>query len=237
MTSDSDNRFDNTASRQGTPTRRKRRRLESVKPPQLGRQHFEAKYSDAYRELFNQDVIRAAARFEVDSHWQHYTKQVGASTWSSHEQATFFAALQRLGRANIPAIAAAVGTKSIPETQELLLLLQQAAAKQGNAKVTLRDVPAAIEVDSQCEDVLEVAGEALAWYQDMFEASQEQDKFGDFWLITPELADEIEHAVARRSRPASTPPASEPETPRRGGHMVAGHVQIVCILMNANEPM
>ncbi|KAH7359844.1 hypothetical protein BKA66DRAFT_224637 [Pyrenochaeta sp. MPI-SDFR-AT-0127] len=194
---------------------RKRRRIGSVDPSRSRRYSLEGKYNDAYRLLYNDDVHRAATRFVANDHWQHYTTQVGASTWTPREQAVFFAALERLGQDHVPAIAEAIGTKTLPETQELLLLLQDAAAKHGDAKVTLRDIPAAMEVGTKCNDQLDLAGEALAWYQEAFEASQEQDRFGDYWLITPEIANHINHAVADPPPSDSPPPPlGEPEGPR-----------------------
>lgn len=204
-------------------TPRKRRRIESVDASRARKHHFKAKYNDAYRLLFNEDVTRAATRFQPDETIQHYNTQIGSSVWSADEQGLLFAALGRLGRDDVPGIANAIGTKSIPETRELLLLLQDAATKQGDAKVTLRDIPAAIEVGNECVEQLDQAGEALAWHQETFEASQEQDRYGDYWLITSELAEDIETALERgHSRAASSPSPSGVETPRRGGRMLAG---------------
>jgi RNA polymerase I-specific transcription initiation factor RRN5 len=211
-------------SRASTP--RKRRRLESVDPSQVRRHYLKGKYNDAYRVLYNDDVSRAATRFEASSEeYKHRTTQIGASVWSAAEQATFFAALERLGRDDLPGIAGAIGTKSIPETQELLLLLHDAAVKQGDAKVTLRDIPAATEVGSACAERLDVAGEALAWYQETFEANQEKERYGDYWLITPAIAETIEDAFnPSRPRATTSPIASEPEARRRGGRVIAGYV-------------
>ncbi|CAN9177611.1 unnamed protein product [Alternaria alternata] len=161
-------------------TPQKRRRLESIDPARVRKYYLEGKYNDAYRVLFNEDVNRAAARFETHpENFRYYNRQIGASNWSPREQAVFFGALERLGKDDIAGIAGAIGTKSIPETQELLLLLHDAATKQGDAKLTLRHVPAAIEVSDECNEQLHVAAEALAWFQEVFEANQERDKFGD----------------------------------------------------------
>ncbi|KAF1850488.1 uncharacterized protein K460DRAFT_274902 [Cucurbitaria berberidis CBS 394.84] len=204
-------------------TPRKRPRLGSFDPSRLRKYNLKGRYNDGYRVLFNEEVSHAVARFETASEsYQHYTTQIGASIWSSKEQTTLFSALERLGRHDIPGIASAIGTKSIPETQELLLLLQEAASKQGDAKVTLHDIPAAIEVGNKCSEQLDLAGEALAWYQETFEASQEREKFGDYWLITAAIANDITDAVDGRTRAVSSAPASEPEPSRRGGKMVAG---------------
>ncbi|KAL1795612.1 hypothetical protein ACET3X_005836 [Alternaria dauci] len=209
-------------------TPQKRRRLESVDPARVRRYYLEGKYNDAYRVLFNDDVNRAAARFETDPNdFQYYSKQIGASNWSPREQAVFFGALERLGKDDIPGIAGAIGTKSIPETQELLLLLHDAATKQGDVRLTLRDIPAAIDVGDECNEQLHVAADALAWFQEVFEAGQERDKFGDHWLITPAVADKIESALDVRHLRATTSPLAsepdpEPEPARRGGRVIVG---------------
>lgn len=186
-------------------------------------------YNDAYRLLFNADVARAAARFEMDSesqHTQYGTKHVGTSRWSVREQNVFYAALGRLGRDDVAGIAGAIGTKSIPETQELLLLLQDAAIPEDEAALTLRDIPAAFDVGSQCNEQLDLAAEALAWYEETCEANQEKDKYGDYWRITPQVAGHIESAIdTARSRATTSPLASEPETSRRGGRVAVGYVE------------
>jgi RNA polymerase I-specific transcription initiation factor RRN5 len=216
----------------GASTPRKRRRLESGDLSQVRKSYLQGKYNDAYRVLYNDDVNRAATRFEssAEEH-QHYTTQIGASIWSAEEQTAFFAALGRLGRDDLPGIAGAIGTKSIPETQELLLLLHDAATKQGDAKVTLRNIPAAVDVSSECTEQLDVAGEALAWYQEVFEANQEKERFGDYWLITPAIAEKIEDALnPAQPRAITSPIASEPETRRRGGRVIVGYVGTAGVL-------
>lgn len=218
----------------GTP--RKRRRIESVEPSRVRKYYLEGKYNDAYRVLFNQDVSCAVTRFEPSEGTQHYTTQYGASTWSGEEQAALFAALERLGRDNVPGIAQAVGTKTITETRELLLLLGDAAAKQEHAGLTLRDVPAAIELGQNCTEELDVMAEALAWYQEQFEVAQEQERYGDYWLITPAIAEDIEDAInGPVSRSASTRPTTpaEPGTPH-GQPGVAGYVPPLSASMSAN---
>lgn len=193
------------------------RPLPLVDPSRVRNYYTKGRYNDAYRELFNEQVEAAAARFERDKNWQYFKMHVGASFWSSSDQATFFAALERLGRNDLPGIAAAVGTKSIPEIQEYLLSLQDAAAKQGNAKLTLRDIPAAFEVSDDCNEHLDLAGHALAGFQETFEAKQEQRKFGDYWLITSDLAEDFENAL--------DPERADSVPSGVGGARVAGHVR------------
>ncbi|KAF9693435.1 hypothetical protein EKO04_008674 [Ascochyta lentis] len=200
----------------GTP--RKRRRVESVEPSRVRKYYLEGKYNDAYRVLFNDHVSCAAARFEPMDGVQPYSTQYGASLWSAKDQATLFAALARLGRDDVPGIAQAIGTKSLTETRELLLLLADAATKHQDVGVTMRDVPAAIQVGQACTEELDTVAEALAWYQEQFEVAQEQERYGDYWLITPAVAEDIENAINGPSRATSTRPTTpaEPGTPRAG---------------------
>lgn len=206
---------------------RKRRRIESVEPSRVRKYYLEGKYNDAYRVLFNEDVSRAAARFEPTDGLQHYTTQYGASIWSGEEQAVLFAALERLGRDDVAGIARAVRTKTITETRDLLLLLDDAAVKRRDIGLTLRDVPAAIELGQDCTEELDVMAEALAWYQEQFEVSEEQKQYGDYWLITPAVAGDIEGALNGTSRPASTRPTTpaEPGTPGTASGF-AGYVRV-----------
>ena len=211
----------------GTP--RKRRRIESVEPSRIRKYYLEGKYNDAYRVLFNEEVSRAVTRFVPGDEVQYYNTQYGVSTWSGKEQAALFVALERLGKDNVPGIAQAVGTKSIPEIRELLLLLNDAAAGQEDMGLRLRDIPAAIEVGRECTEELDVMAEALAWYQEQFEVAQEQERYGDYWLISPAVAESIEVAINGYSRAVSvcsTP--AEPDTPRTGPG-IAGYVQVVAM--------
>lgn len=176
--------------------------------------------------MFNQVVQQAATRFVSDvASRQYYAWQIGASLWSPDEQTTFYAALERLGKDNVPGIANAIGTKSIPETRALLLLLEDAAAKQGDAKVTLRDIPAASDVGDKCNEKLDLAAEALAWNEERWEARQEQEQFGDYWLITPAVAQEIEAALNSDQLSGPTEAVeSEMDSHKRGGRGVTGCV-------------
>ncbi|KAH5707672.1 hypothetical protein HBI81_243530 [Parastagonospora nodorum] len=213
--------------RSSTPdTPRKRRRLGSLKLDGAGlckqdllrRRTVEANYNDEHRELFNEQVTHAASRFHTDESVRYYTKQVGTSAWLPSEQAVLFAALKRLGKDNLPGIARAIGTKAETEARDFLLVLQDAAVKHVDAKVTLREFSAAIELGDACSQTLEEAAHVLAWYQERFDAEQEQERYGEYWLITPSIAEEIEDAIdgGAPSRPASVSGEREPSRYRKG---------------------
>ncbi|EDU47878.1 Zn-clus domain containing protein [Pyrenophora tritici-repentis] len=230
--SDSDSSRDSSqeSSRQASqPASRRQSQVPSAPHIKLGVRRGEGNpeepFNDAYRLLFNAEVACAAARFDTDSEsqLQYNIKYVGASRWSIREQNVFYAALGRLGRDHVAGIAGAVGTKSIPETREFLLLLQDATVPEDEPPLTLRDIPAAFDVGRKCNEQLDLAADTLAWYDETCEANQEIDKYGDYWLITPQIAEDIEIAIdSARTRASTSPPASEPEFSRKGGGAVGG---------------
>ncbi|KAL1608582.1 hypothetical protein SLS60_003526 [Paraconiothyrium brasiliense] len=122
--------------------------------------------------------------------------QLGVTVWTPSEKEAFFNALERLGKDNLPGIASAVGSKSILETRQFLLLLDDARLdRPGKRDISLEDIPAASEIGVVCERQLDAAGDTLACMQERFEATQEQKRYGEHWLLTSELADEIEVAA------------------------------------------
>ncbi|PVH97130.1 hypothetical protein DM02DRAFT_631401 [Periconia macrospinosa] len=212
---------------------RKRRRSESGDWIRQRKYHLEGKYSDPYRSLFNNDVNAAASRFVIDDSLHLEDGQFGAVKWSAKEKNMFFVALERLGKDDLPGISAAIGTKTIQETRQFLLAIQEAPSKRiairgdSRLKIAMQDVPAAIEISRDCEDSLELAGDALAWYQERFEAKQEQAQFGEHWLITSELAEEIEKVIhpAHIQDPVSSPglPGTDNDRPADAGVEIVSH--------------
>lgn len=168
-----------------------------------------APYNDGYRLLYNDSVQTLTGASDPDDEpWR--TSQVGASIWSSREKEAFFGALDRLGKDNLPGLAAAVQTKSMLEIRHFLLLLEDAALERaGDRDITLGDIPAAAQVSVVCERQLDFAADTLTALQARFEATQEQMRYGDNWLVTSALADEIE--VAAKSIRASLPAESGDE--------------------------
>ncbi|KAF2122286.1 hypothetical protein BDV96DRAFT_483407 [Lophiotrema nucula] len=178
---------------------RKRRRAPES-PTRNVKRDFRGLYNDRYRELLNEEISSAAARFKsvpsfADSKFLPPKEQIGASIWSLDEKSVFFAALEKLGRGDVSGIAKAIKSKSIPEVQELLLILHDAALAQKDSKLTARVCSAALEISDLCTERLELAGDALAWLQERFEANEEEERFGQYWLLTPKIADEVEAAV------------------------------------------
>jgi len=207
-----------------TPRKRRRAstassRYRSHKQPR--RHAVESHYNDEYRVLFNDHVAKAASRFEVNETARDSALQIGSSLWAAKEKAVFFAALERLGRHDLPGIAGAIGTKSQAESRTFLLTLQDAARDRGDTKLTLRDIPAAIELGPACDLQLERAADALARHQERHEASLEKERYGEYWLVTPRIADRIDDAIngVVRHRSVSAPINDEP---KKAGSGIAG---------------
>lgn len=191
---------------------RKRRRSSSPNPLRSRKRHLDGQYNNAFRILFNETASAATTRFAAHEPTHLYASQIGAVQWSAYEKDVFFAALDKLGQDDVAGVAKAVGSKSVPETRMFLLSIQDAiterkvAGRDRNVEVTLQDIPAAPEIGQECEERLELASDALAWYQERFEAKQEQVRHGQYWLITPAVADEIEDAIGRPHTLSTSPP-------------------------------
>ncbi|KAL5446194.1 hypothetical protein PMIN07_002357 [Paraphaeosphaeria minitans] len=184
---------------------RKRRRSSSADSGRRRkRATWTAPYNDAYRLLYNDFVQNLAGNHRISGALSLKTSQLGATVWTAGEKEAFFAALERLGKDNLPGIAAAVGSKSVFEIRHFLLLLQDACVdRAGKRDISLTDIPAAAEVGIICERQLDAAGDTLATKQERYEATQEQKRYGEHWLITSELAEEIE--IAAKGLRASVP--------------------------------
>lgn len=191
----------------------KRRRLESVVTNTKAEWLSEENFNENYRSLYNEEAIRVAGGFAPEHAPPTNSIQIGTSIWSAQEQSSLFKALGRFGTDDTLHIAHAISTKSESETRDFILSLQVAKARQGTAKLTRCDLPAAIEIGASYTAQLEDLGDALSMYQEKLDAAQEQERYGRHWLITSQLADEIEDAVNGIVRPS---------TVERGGRGIAG---------------
>ncbi|KAF2817443.1 uncharacterized protein BDZ99DRAFT_16046 [Mytilinidion resinicola] len=159
-------------------------------------------YNDDYRIWLNKEVKAAADPYCLDEDVHLQGSQIGASRWSGEEKEVFYRALSRCGQDDIPAISKAIKSKSEMEVRDYFLLLQenfiqrQLNAPQLTHAVALRDIPAAVELGEECRKPLDLAGEAVAWYQENYEAKEERKKHGDYWLLDSDLASKIEDAIS-----------------------------------------
>ncbi|KAI1075612.1 hypothetical protein F5B20DRAFT_594998 [Whalleya microplaca] len=159
-------------------------------------------FNPQYLTLLNTDITDAASGIVQEDYPFPTTttsnstqtpfppSQLGAVTWSTTEKRSFFAALARLGRDDIPGMASRIGgSKSEPEVRQYLSLLATASrARQrdeGKRRRTVRavDVPAAVEVGAELGRALEGAADAVAARVEAHEAGVEARRWGEGWWV------------------------------------------------------
>ncbi|KAK5944510.1 hypothetical protein PMZ80_003792 [Knufia obscura] len=148
-------------------------------------------YNDQYLELFRQ------SQQIVDVDEPLLTSQIGSVVWTTDEKQRFFDALARKGHRNVPAIAAAIKSKSQVEVMQLLLKLKDADIDRQRfsryaKNVTHAEIDAAIEVDEDLDTLLEDAADALAAFQNYYDLSAAKNKGDGIWLVDNTTAAYIE---------------------------------------------
>jgi len=144
-------------------------------------------YSDKYLDIFRQ----SQQTLDVDD--SLLASQIGSVTWTPLEKQRFFDALAREGRHGLPAIAAAIGSKSEIEVIKLLLKLKDANIdrqrySQYSKNISHAEIDSAVEIDEELESLLEEAADALAAFQNYYDLSAEKNKSSGIWLIDSRIA-------------------------------------------------
>ena len=139
-------------------------------------------YNDQYLDIFRQN------QQSVDTEEPLLISQIGSVTWTNLEKQRFFEALDRKGRHDVPAIAAAIGSKSETEVIQLLMNLRHADAHSQKfsryaKNVTHAEIDAAIEVDEDLDTLLNNAADALNAFQDYYDLSAAKNKHDSIWLV------------------------------------------------------
>jgi len=170
-------------------------------------------FTTAYRDLYNDEIVDANRRHDLDTLDSLQPSQIGGSIWTTKEKQDLFNKLPRLGRHDVRKLSAVVGSKSEAEVHEFLLLLQQGSVESSlSAKqqdLGPEDLPAAIEVPPDCEKALDRAAKAMASKVEQLDQEAAQKRHGDTWLLTSELANEIEEALdGRDSQKLETRPVT-----------------------------
>lgn len=173
-----------------TPPRRRSHKRRAQKPPsEIRFKRLKPYYDNDYRKLLNAEINDAAYAELFDK--QMEGSQIGSSTWTAEEKALLFSSLARLGRDDIRGISGQIGTKSEPEVQEYLKLLQASIMERkmkSHREFIVADLPAAAEISEECCLVLERAGDSLAARQEMAEEQVEKSKWSDLWLVDEEVS-------------------------------------------------
>lgn len=166
------------------------------------------KYSDAYRDFYNEQIEELVHPFQSVTHALP-ASEIGVVVWTPLEKEILFQKVSALGKDNIKRISTAIRTKSETEVRQYLTLLGQGTI-EGNVTKALpvfsaADVSAAFEVTKQSEDLLEEYADGLAQYQTRSDQKREKKRHGDYWLLTEEIAQEVEQQVMARDESYSKP--------------------------------
>ncbi|KAK9412806.1 hypothetical protein SUNI508_12405 [Seiridium unicorne] len=162
-------------------------------------------FNPDYVALLNQDIADASVSLVASDVADLKPSQIGAVRWSSVEKEAFFAALARLGRDDLPGIVARVETKSLLEVRQYLMLLEERTKRRRDdgelRRKTLRptEIPAAAEVSHECTVALEEAADDLALRQENYEVAAEERRWGDHWLITKAVGEDL-HQRSREEK-------------------------------------
>lgn len=153
-------------------------------------------YNDQYLDLFNLTYENAPS--EMSS--AYADGQVGAVLWSLEEKQLFFNAVDRFGRHDLPKIARAVRTKSQIEVKGYLDHLDRANIdshlyQRQIHNVSLPDIPAAVEIGEECEQMLSNAADALAAFQEQYDVQAGLMQHGPEWIIDWAVAAKLDAAA------------------------------------------
>ncbi|KAL7273228.1 hypothetical protein RUND412_003932 [Rhizina undulata] len=154
------------------------------------------RHNDKYIALLNEEIENAVSHniYEPpDGRGTNLSTSVLESWWTPEEKFLFFNRLATAGKDNIPAIAAAVGTKSVVECRAFIKALEEGVVDANQDKsITLRRqlirlpaIPAAVELSEECVRALEEAADNVEDRIQRNEQKREKARWGEFWLINP----------------------------------------------------
>ncbi|PTB60686.1 hypothetical protein M431DRAFT_131619, partial [Trichoderma harzianum CBS 226.95] len=152
-----------------------------------------------YLELLNKEIQDAAQRSSFGDQELPTAGAIGLTSWSGPEKLNFFDAVARLGKHDLPGIAAKIGSKSVAEVSHYLHHLQEASElrqQQGIRSILeFAEYPAALEISQQCCHAQEEAADEISLKQEAREELREQNRWGDAWNITPKVAKKLSRDV------------------------------------------
>lgn len=173
---------------------------------------LQSHYSDQYLSLFNESSVDGIDVTNTDLE----STRIGLIDWSKLEKEQFFLALSRRSKADVRGIATSIGSKSELEVYEYLLSLEEEgrSTRQYGREVndvSHADIPAATELSSECEALLEQAADALTVYQEKYDRAIGEQVHGNHWLIDhvqahayDMLIDQVEEGDSSEDSPSNT---------------------------------
>lgn len=147
-------------------------------------QHF---YSDHYRQLLKEAADLPSQKLEEAVSERLDPSQIGSVLWTSAEKMNLFDSLARRGRFDLSAISVASGSKSVVEIQAYLRELHDSMTesrylRHHEAGFMVAEIPAAVQISSKVERLLEKASDALCMYQEQYENVAGRKAHGEYWL-------------------------------------------------------
>ena len=180
---------------------------------------FQPLYSDRYLELFQDS---AATKLEYFQGSEYESSQIGGVTWEEPEKVRFFEALPKVGRHGLPQLAQHTGTKSELEVKSYLDHLRNAETdrqlfEKQTKNSSKSEIPAAIEIGSDCEAQLEQAADALAAFQEQYDHAFGQQETSLPFVINHDVASQLD-AITEESLNAKDESDNEGEMMDYGPH-------------------
>lgn len=174
------------------PNVQNKRKGADPQAPPLQRKRLRAHYNEGYRQLYNETVNEIVREPPSDHQELLPPSQIGITMWSSEEKDSFFTALAKKGRGNLPGIADSIGTKSEFEVHVYIKLLQDAVVRQHlhsprNHLFDVSAAPAAFEVSPECSAALELSADTLSVIQKKAEVKCEKKEHHDMWLLNRKI--------------------------------------------------
>ncbi|KJX97899.1 hypothetical protein TI39_contig453g00027 [Zymoseptoria brevis] len=166
-----------------------------------------ARLKKGYRDLLN-TTIQELSPFTSPAP-AFVTSQLGHVVWSSVEKQALFHQLSLKGAADLPALQKAVGSKNELQIRSYLLLLQEghkasSLATSSRAEKQHVDPSSAFEISEDGEHTLNDAAHALAAQVNSHEEDQEQQRYGEQWLIDEDVAVEMDVHYQQYSKSADS---------------------------------
>ncbi|KAK2806664.1 hypothetical protein FQN51_006632 [Onygenales sp. PD_10] len=168
---------------------------------------------EQYAEIFNEFINDNAGGAEAANKSTLSRSQIGVVRWSPEEKDALFNALERHGKSGIPKIASLVGSKSEIEVRAYIDILHRALEQQQHrdfsTSVILGDIPAAIEVSEECDQVLEDNADALCLQEEQAHNTAGEREHGEMWLVNRHVAAVVEDQLGAENE---APDSVENET-------------------------
>ena len=186
----------------GSPSRKRTSSEVGFEPSKPKRPR--ARRNDHYRKLYNQNLTEVL-RDPREDHKIYGNDRLGAVFWTAREKASFFYALKRRGRHNLPQISIDIGSKSEPEVAQYINLINDSIGKneyriRHDAFSLDANTDAAFEVGADCENALERFADELALSQLYREEKAAKKEYGKLWLLTSTTAKWSEKCLSNPSK-------------------------------------